>query len=514
MKMGKKLMGALACVLVASTILAGVSTLSASTVTSTVNSNGETTIKTIYKKPKYVFTFIGDGMSYVQLNAAQVYLGSKNKSGVALDKLAVTQFPVVGSATTQDATSFCPDSASTATAISSGIKTHSGVVGLEVDKKTAPENISEKLKEEGYKVGIVSSVSIDHATPAAFYAHVASRGSMYDIALQLADSDFDYFAGGALAQPTGKNKDQKNAYEIIQDSGYKIVNEKEDILSLNNESGKVYAISPILQDSQAMQYDLDTAKNSLRLKDFVQKGIDVLDNEDGFFMMVEGGKIDWAGHANDARSNIQDVIALDEAIQVAMDFAKEHPDETLIVVTGDHETGGMTIGQATTGYNTAFTILDNQKMSYVAFDELLGEYKTAVAEGKAKGTFEEMLPTIKKNFGLITSNDADASKTANANLVLTDYEYKKLKNGFEETMKDMQERKKDQEAEMLYGSYEPLTVSLTHILNNKAGIGWTSYAHTGVPVPVYAMGAGAEVFNGSYDNTNIFEKLVEVCGLK
>lgn len=508
----KQFIAGLVCVLAASTVLSSVSTTSASTV-GTTTTTGENA-KATYKKPKYIFTFIGDGMSYVQLNAAQVYLSAKNDTGVELEKLAVTQFPVVGSATTQDSTSFCPDSASTATAMSSGVKTHSGVIGYEADKVTVPESITEKLKKEGYKIGVVSSVSIDHATPAAFYAHEVSRSNMYNIALQLAESDFDYFGGGALAQPTGKNKDQENAYSIIKENGYELAYTKEDILALDDTSGKVYAINPDIQESSAMYYDLDASKDSLKLKDFVQKGIDVLDNEDGFFMMVEGGKIDWAGHANDAMANIQDVIALDEAVQVALDFAKQHPDETLIIVTGDHETGGMTIGQATTGYDTAFGMLQEQQMSYVAFDELLGEYKATVEAGKAKGTLEELLPTIKENFGLMTANDVDASKEKNKMFVLADYEYKKLENAFVETMKASSDRTSGDETYALYGGYEPLTVTLTHILNNKAGIGWTSYSHTGVPVPVYAMGAGSEIFNGSYDNTDIFNKLVELCKLK
>ena len=226
--------------------------------------------------------------------------------------------------------------------------------------------------------------------------------------------------------------------------------------------------------------------------------------------MVEGGKIDWAGHANDARSNIGDVIALNEAIEVAVDFANEHPEETLIIVTGDHETGGMTIGQATTGYNTAFDILENQKMSYVEFDKLIGDYKASTSADKAK--LEDLLPIIKENFGLVTSKDKEAAK--NPALVLTDYEYKKLENAFKETMKAQEDRAQGEQQTALYGGYEPLSVTLTHILNNKAGIGWTSYAHTGVPVPVYAMGQGQELFNGSYDNTDIFNKLVEICGLK
>lgn len=509
MKLNKKFVIALVGMAVLASSFVGVTQMQASP-TPIVAAAAANTKKVEYKKPKYIFTFIGDGMSYVQLNAAQVYKGATEKGGVNLGKLAVSSFPVVGSATTQDSTSFCPDSASTATAISSGVKTHSGVIGYNADKETKPESITEKLKEDGYKIGIVSSVSIDHATPAAFYAHEVSRSNMYNIAIQLAESDFDYFAGGSLAQPNGKNKDQKSAFEIIEENGYTIADTKEEIAALDSDSGKVYAISPKLQESNAMSYALDSEKGDLELKDFVKKGIEVLDNEDGFFMMVEGGKIDWAGHANDARSNIGDVIALDEAIQVAIDFANKHPEETLILVTGDHETGGMSIGYSTTGYNTTFDMLENQTMSYVEFDKLIADYKATTDIKTAK--LEDLLPTIKENFGLMTSKDKDASK--NPEFVLTDYEYSKLEKAFEETMKASADRSKDQEAGLLYGGYEPLSVTLTHLLNNKAGIGWTSYSHTGVPVPVYAMGQGQELFSGAYDNTDIFNKLVTICGLE
>ena len=182
----------------------------------------------------------------------------------------------------------------------------------------------------------------------------------------------------------------------------------------------------------------------------------------------------------------------------------------LIIVTGDHETGGMTIGYAATGYNTAFDIISRQKISYVAFDEMIGSMK----QQNPKLTFADVYPVIKENFGLIAPDDADAAVEASKNFVLTEYEYEKLTNGFEQSMLPAEERTVNPETELLYGTYNPLSVTLTHIINNKAGIGWTSYAHTGTPVPVYAMGAGAEAFGGSYDNTDIFKKLVALTGVK
>ena len=462
------------------------------------------------KAPKYVFLFIGDGMSHVQINATQVYLGKNISGEVEPGKLSFTQFPVSGVATTYDSTSFCPDSASTATALSCGIKTHSGVLGLGIDKVTKPQSITEKLKAAGYKIGIISSVSIDHATPAAFYAHIDSRSKYYDIAVQMAGSGFDYFAGGSFLQPTGKENDQKSIYDVLKTNGYKVVNTKADILALNKNSGKVYAESPVLQDSKAIPYAIDTKEGDLTLADYVTKGIDVLDNTKGFFMMCESGKIDWACHANDAMSTIQDVVALNDAIDVAIAFAEKHPSETLILVTGDHETGGLTIGYAATGYNTAFNILSKQTMSYVAFDSKIG----AMKKENPKLTLEDVLPVIKDSFGLIAPQDPDAAKEENKTMVLSAYEYEKLKNGFAESMKAAADRTKDEQSALLYGTYDPLSVTVTHILNNKAGIGWTSYAHTGTPVPVYASGVGADSFGGSYDNTDIFKKLVAALGLK
>ena len=445
--------------------------------------------------PKYVFMFIGDGMSSPQTNSAQVYNG-RNESGlVELEELTFTQFPVVGLQYTQDSTSFCPDSASTATSLSSGFKTHSGVIGMGVDRVTPGTTIAEMLHDKGWKIGIVSTVTINHATPAAFYAHIASRNDYYDIGIQMAESGFEYFAGGSVNKA---DDGDKSIYEVLEDNGYLVTNDRDTILSLNSDSGKVYAYSPVLQDDGAMPYDIDAPADSLRLKDFVKKGIDVLDNETGFFMMVEGGKIDWAGHANDAVANMSDTLALDEAVEVALDFAKDHPDETLIIVTGDHETGGMTIGYAATGYNTAFDILRAQKCSYVQFDSY-------VEEAKADGsfTFDDMMAMVEEYFGLVAPGEEAEVEV----LVMNDYEYAKLQKAYAD---DQSGNVDGYEESLLYGGYSPISVTLTHIINNKAGIGWTSYAHTGLPVPVYAYGEGAELFIGAYDNTEVAHKLMDL----
>ena len=165
----------------------------------------------------------------------------------------------------------------------------------------------------------------------------------------------------------------------------------------------------------------------------------------------------------------------------------------------------MTIGYASTGYNTAFDILKQQKLSYVAFDESIKEMK------REKGNlgFDEVMELVTKDFGLV----APIVNATDKALVLTDVEYARLQEAFNQSMLPSDKRTKDDVTALLYGGYDPLSVTITHILNNKAGIGWTSYSHTGTPVSVYAEGVGAQLFSGSYDNTDIYYKLRDIVGV-
>ena len=149
-----------------------------------------------------------------------------------------------------------------------------------------------------------------------------------------------------------------------------------------------------------MYYTLDqsNSKDQVTLAEYLEKGAELLDNSNGFFMMVEGGKIDWACHANDAASSVHDTLALDEAVARAVTFYEKHPTETLIIVTGDHETGGMTIGFAGTQYSSFVDKIQNQKMSYIEFNKKLEAYKKTHTVADARP--EDIMPLIKEAFGL------------------------------------------------------------------------------------------------------------------
>ncbi|MDO5100766.1 MAG: alkaline phosphatase [Eubacteriales bacterium] len=492
---------------------------------------------TAAKAPKYIFLFIGDGMSYPQLQLTNYYLNAKDQSKaqtvtvegiekqelVSEKKLNMMQLPVTGSVQTYDSTSFAPDSASTATSIATGNKTWSGSINVSLDFSQKYETIAEKLKKQlDYKIGVISSVNLNHATPAAFYAHQNSRNSYYEIGEELIASNFDYFAGGSIKKATGDKKDKEDLHELAAKAGYKVIKTQEEAKALKPEDGKAIVIDEHLADSDAMAYELDRPQDNMALADYVDQGIKMLDNDKGFFMMVEGGKIDWACHANDAASAITDTIALDNAVAEAIEFYNEHPEETLILVTGDHETGGLTIGYAGTDYDTFLKNFENQKISYAKFDE---EYVKKYREEQTP--FETVMQDVTELFGLqVPTQDTSETTTKDSadghpeqddkgSLVMTDYEYQLLQQAYETSLARTGEEKEfGQEEYIRYGSYDPFSVTITHILNNKSGINFGSYAHTGLPVEMLAQGAGAESFVGYYDNTDIYKKLATLTGVK
>ena len=190
-------------------------------------------------------------------------------------------------------------------------------------------------------------------------------------------------------------------------------------------------------------------------------------------------------------------------MQVAIDFAAEHPDETLILVTGDHETGGLTIGFAGTDYDTYLDLLESQKISFAKYDS---DYVAGYKENQT--SFEDVLADIEELFGLKAEGEEDDK------LVLTDYEMEQLRAAYEKSVNGTAASEYEQEEYVLYGTYEPLSVTITHIINNKSGISFTSYSHTGLPVAVLADGVGAETFNGYYDNTEVYFKLAELLDIE
>lgn len=448
-------------------------------------------------KAKYVFLFIGDGMGIQQINAAQAYKMALDSS-IGNVNLSFTQFPATGFVTTFAGTRYITCSAAAGTAIATGTKTSIGTIGLNSNHTDSLFSVVYNLNNAGFQVGIITSVSIDHATPAAFYAHQSDRDMYHEIGYDLINSNFRFFASGGLKDTLGKKskKPLGNIIELGKQKGiYFTSNISVSEQNLSKYKTIVYS-APNPAPSKTLQYAIDAEPADISLAQLTQMGIEVLNNPKGFFMMVEGGKIDWACHDNDAATTIQEVYKFSDAVQKAVDFYNMHPNETLIIVTADHETGGMSLGTREHGYESNIALLKNQKVSQEKFDFLL---KNLVNEKNGKPSFNEVLSLIQHNIGL-----------GKKGLELTSAETSKLKDAYNFKFNTQVKPENGNED---YSNYYTISNQAIAILNKKAGIGWTSYSHTGSQVPIYAFGIGQEQFTGQFDNTQIAPKIATLMGL-
>ncbi len=293
--------------------------------------------------PKYVFLFIGDGMGRNHVAAAELYAATPEAAGKGVAPLRFPAFPVRGEIATHNASWGVTDSAAAATALASGRKTANGILNMNPRATERYAIITDLAKARGRRVGVVTSVSLDHATPAGFYAFSGARGDYYEIAAQLAARKFDYFGGGGFLSPTGADGTKPDIFALAAANGFTVARTKAAFAALAPGIGRAIAVGERLDADKALPCAADRAPGDLALADFVAKGIELLDDGGGFFMMAEGGRIDWASHANDIFRALPEVADLDRAVAAAIAFQSAHPDETLIVVTSDHETGGLEI---------------------------------------------------------------------------------------------------------------------------------------------------------------------------
>lgn len=426
--------------------------------------------------PKYIFYFIGDGMGHGQVMAAETYLRLVEKS----DKpLLMSTFPVASICTTYSASTPVTDSAAAGTALATGVKTDNNKLGVDSDKKPL-RSITLDLDELGYGIGLVTNVCPDDATPAAFYANVPARQMFYEIGVQAAESPVDFLAGSTLRGVMREGK-YTGLYEKFAEKGMKVVRGVENLPGI--DSRRILLLNTdTISTNLGFTIDKPTGNN---LSQFTQAAIEHLSriSPDKFFLMVEGGNIDWAGHDNDAATIVREVIAYQEPLQIAYKFYLQHPDETLIIVTADHETGGMTVGSKSVGYNNYPEHVDRQHISKTAFTR---ECKELLASGRDI-SWEEMKHILSERLGFFSESK------------LSESQEKRLEEAFNETFIT----RSDHEIVTLYNS-APIFVEVAYnIQNDLAGYGFTTPKHTGNHVPVYAIGCGAENFGRPLDNTDI-----------
>lgn len=436
--------------------------------------------------PKYIFYFIGDGMGWGQVNTTQQYLRDVVKEDSVLTML---RFPVVSTAITYSASNDITDSTAAGTALATGVKTRNGMMGMTSDSVPVV-SVAEQLRDMGYGIGIVTSVAPDDATPGAFYAKAPSRNRYYEIGSQAAKSGFDFIGGANWRGLKDKSGNPTDLWNLFEQNGVQTAYGLDTLATLT--SPRVVLLGTNRPHDSGIGYAIDSVAGALRLQDMTRACLNHLlkQKPERFFMMVEGGAIDHACHANDAATAIGDVLAFDESLAIAYDFYLRHPDETLILVTADHETGGMAIGNTAHGYTADLKYLPYQRVSKDRFNERL----QAMLRSRRAYRWEDMREMLANDFGFWRAVPVTEEETA------------RLESLFNDTFANT--ATPDQKT--MYANFKAFAVETFRILDTHTGMGWTTVHHTANPVPVMAVGVGSELFSGMNDNIDLPAKLRKI----
>ena len=424
-------------------------------------------VATGFARPKYIFYFIGDGMGPSHVLATELYLGELQGVIGRPQKLIFTQFPESAFVTTFSASNGVTDSAASGTALSTGYKTSNGRIGTDADGNDI-YSVAFDAKNAGMAVGIATTVCINHATPSAFYAHNTDRNNYNEIAQWMLEADYDFYAGGDAKCSTAQRND---LYGRAEKQGYTIARGYDDYKAKAKKADKMMLYQKSV--AEEVPYAIDRTKDDLTLAQITKAGIDFLskkNKKEGFFMMVEGGKIDYASHRDDAATMIHEMLDFNAAIEEAYDFYKKHKDETLIIVTADHETGGIVLGY-TGQYKLDLKVLESQKVSV---DNLV-----SMLESLKETTWGKVAEMVKENVGVEPRGNHSAEENVNMN---HDLAYR-------------------------------IAYDAVYDLDRKALISWASGNHSGTFVPLFAIGEGADKFNGVIDNTDIPLTIMEFLGI-
>ncbi|MDK2951935.1 MAG: alkaline phosphatase [Kosmotogales bacterium] len=454
--------------------------------------------------PKYVFYFIGDGLGASQRQIAEYYYRHITDDDDA--KLVMNQFPVAGINTTYSADTLVTDSAAAGTALATGYKTNNGMISV-LPNGAELKTLLQAAQDKGMSTGLVTTTRVTHATPAVFGAHNPDRNDENGIADDYLANAIDFIAGGGVrhfipqdfpkdsVDPTGstiksKRIDDVNLLEDFADAGYDVFwgsKGAEDFMNTDfTAEDKVLALFTYSH----IPYEIDRINDGMilpSLAEMTSAAVDALSsNENGFFLMVEGGRIDHACHANDIAGTIWDTLAFDEAVKVGYDFLQDHADETLILVCGDHETGGMGLGFAT-NYFLDMEPIDLVKTSIE--DQTQYVYET--------GKRDEFFEFIADQFGLTN---------------LDDREYYEISRAMEAV--DTKGAAANIFVGVEYGSYDPVAIAVAHVVSERANLMWTTYAHTGTAIPLSAVGINSGLFGGYKDNTEVGQAMAQAGGFE
>lgn len=411
--------------------------------------------------PKNVILFISDGTGPATYTMARDYLRDylHEEDGLALDGI------LQGSIRTYAANSRVTDSAAGATAFAAGIKSYNGAIS--VDTARAPvATVLEAAEQRGLATGLVATSRITHATPAAFSAHVPNRGMEAEIAAQQLDQDIDVLLGGGRTwflpeEQEGRRDDGRDLLSEAADHGVQVVQHRDELAAV--EAAPVLGLFSMSH----MDYEIDRdPAEQPSLAEMTRKAIELLEDasEEGFFLMVEGSRIDHAGHSNDAAAHLHDLLAYDEAVAAALEYAREDG-ETLVIATSDHETGGLTLGRDGV-YDWRPDVVSRVQASHgVMLDAIIDDGREPAAVLAEYAGIDSLTAAEQE---LLLAADVD---------------------------------------------YDLLNAALRDVVARRALIGWTTGGHTAVDVPLFGYGPGSERLVGHHDNTFVGHVIAELWDL-
>ena len=426
------------------------------------------------EKSENLIVLIGDGMGPAQVTLSRLYAQEYEE----IEKLYMDDYLVGTNSTRADRSldgeesGVVTDSAASGTAFATGNKTYNGAVSVTNEMIAKPvASVLEAAKEEGKSTGLISTARLTHATPAVYASHVRSRDNENAIASQYLEAGVDVLIGGGESYFVGEEKEAKfgeskredgqNLVKAFKEKGYKIAHNKEELQEAEGDQ-----LLALLSDSH-VPYGLDRDESIPSLKEQLEKALEILEgNDEGFVIMVEAGRIDHAGHANDIHSVVRELREFDEAFKTAVDYA-EKTGNTSVIATADHETGGLTIGS-----NDVYEVYFEAFKNVTASSEVIGK---ELEEAKSPDEIKEIM---KKYAGI-----EDLSKQELAQLEKADG--------------------KESSREGVFNV----------IIAERSNIGWTGHGHTGVDVGVYGYGPAAELLFGFNDNTDFAKAGATALGL-
>ncbi len=448
-------------------------------------------------RPRSVILMIGDGMGPQQLGLLEAYATSVPSSPYAGRRTSfatLAERGTMGLSLHSPADGLVTDSACSATQLALGEPSRNGLIGVDADGRRQP-NLRERAAGRGLATGVVSDTRITHATPASFLAHVASRRDENGIAAQIVASDVDVALSGGkrfFVAEGGRREDGRDLVAEATAAGFDVVEDAEGLEAAGPRVLGLFGDGAVPDALSARE-----KRDMPSLAAMTEAALTRLETDpEGFFLVVEGGQIDWAAHSNDAGWMLAELLRFEAAVAVVVAYAEAHPD-TLLVVTADHETGGFGLSPS------AEMVVQTTALNPALFPEGYTPHESPLDAAVLEKLAGQPYPV----YGLLRDDDDGLTADVLVARVAEDW-------GYELSVVEAERVLSDTPMTELLGHFPEGTqgaiFALSRVLADQTGAVWATSGHTHTPVPVLAVGPGSEAFGGLLHHVDVGRSLAEL----